>query len=502
MHSGIVHRVNPNRPLLREYLRVSRDASGRECSPNEQHGDHQRDAERQGFDLHPRSYRDIGSASRYAKKARDDFDRMLADLKTGAFDADGLALWEGSRGSRRVSEWALLVDLLSEGRKQVWIHTHGRMYDPSNPRDRRTLLEDAVDSEYESGKTSDRLTRSHASRAVEGRAVGRVTFGYRRVHDETTGKPLGRVPAPDEAKVVVELYLRFASGQNITAIARDFASRGIVNGKGNPFTTMQLRDMLRNRVYIAERAHVPGKETRWWRVPPGEVSITPGQWEPIIERSLFFTVQAILTDPRRVTMKPGGAKHLMSMTARCDVCSGPLRAGVRRGARVYLCNRRGCVLVPQDDLDEIGVRRIVAYLSSPAVFETFRRQGDEAGEELARVDAQLSEVRAELADLSARVSAGELTVAFAARTEPGIQARAAELEQRRVSLSTPAVLRGLITPGEDVAARWEGLDLSQRREVVSVVLSAGLAGELRVVRSPKPGHRVPTVDRVVFARRG
>jgi site-specific DNA recombinase len=427
---------------------------------------------------------------------------MIADLKDGRFDADGLALWEGSRGSRRVSEWALLVDLLSETRKLVWIHTHSRMYDPSKPRDRRTLLEDAVDSEYESGKTSDRLTRSHASRAAEGRAVGRVTYGYRRTHDSATGRPLGRVPEPAEAKVVVDLFERFAGGQALSSIGRDFALAGVEKRSGGPFTTMQLRDMLRNRVYIGERVHVPGRETRWWRVPPGEVSITEGQWPPLVDRAVFFTVQSILTDPRRVTMKPGGAKHLLSMIARCDVCSGPLRAGERRGKRVYLCQRRGCVLVPQDDLDQIGTDRILTYLSTPAVYETFREQGDEAGEALARVDAELSEVRAELADLSVRVAAGELTVGFAARTEPGIQARITDLERQRSSLSTPAVLRGLVAPGEDVAVKWKAFVIAQRREVAALVLTPKLAGELRVLRSAVRGHRTPTADRVVFLREG
>lgn len=487
-------------PTLREYLRVSRDASGRECSPNEQHADHQRDAQHHGFTLHPESYRDIGSASRYAKKARDDFDRMIADLKNGGFGADGLALWEGSRGSRRVSEWALLVDLLSETRKVVWIHTHGRMYTPTNPRDRRTLLEDAVDSEYESGKTSDRLTRSHASRAAEGRAVGRVSYGYRRTHDPDTGRPLGRVPDPVEAEVVRELFTRFAAGQALTAIARDFATRGLVNGRGKPFTTMHLRDMLRNRVYIGERVHIPGKETRWWRVPPDQVSITPGMWEPLVDRSVFFTVQAILTDPARVTMNPGGARHLLSMIARCDPCSGPLRAGERRGEWVYLCNR-GHVMVPQGELDEIGEQRILGYLSAPRVYETLQREGETAGEELGAVDARLAEVRAELADLSARVAAGELTVAFAARTEPGIQARIADLEEQRTRLATPSKLRGVLAPGADVAARWADLDIAARREVVRIVLSVEHAGELRVTRSPSRGHRVPTRERVVFLMR-
>jgi site-specific DNA recombinase len=169
---------------------------------------------------------------------------------------------------------------------------------------------------------------------------------------------------------------------------------------------------------------------------------------------------------------------------------------------VYLCQRRGCVLVPQDDLDQIGTDRILTYLSTPAVYETFREQGDEAGEALARVDAELSEVRAELADLSVRVAAGELTVGFAARTEPGIQARITDLERQRSSLSTPAVLRGLVAPGEDVAVKWKAFVIAQRREVAALVLTPKLAGELRVLRSAARGHRTPTADRAVFLREG
>jgi site-specific DNA recombinase len=59
---------------------------------------------------------------------------------------------------------------------QVKIHvtTHNRTYDPSNGRDRRSLLEDAVDSEYESGKISARLKRAAAANAAPGKPHGRA----------------------------------------------------------------------------------------------------------------------------------------------------------------------------------------------------------------------------------------------------------------------------------------------------------------------------------------
>lgn len=499
--------MTPERPgppqVLREYLRVSvvKDTGGRERerSPNQQHGDHQKDAERQGFTLHANPYRDVGSASRYATKARDEFDRMIADLQAGRFDADGLALWEGSRGSRKMSEWALLLDLLAEGRKAVWIHTHGRMYDTTNHRDRRTLLEEAVDAEYESGKTSDRLIRDHADRAAAGRPAGRVSFGYRAAHDVRTGKLLGRVPDPVNGPLVVELFERFTSGDSLRGVSKDWETRGIVNGTGKPFTVGHLRCMLRNRTYIGERVHMPGKRSRWF-LDPEHATITPGTWEPIVDREVFFLAQAILTDPSRLNTRYG-EQHLLSGVARCDHCSNRLYAMRSNGKRIYRCRDKGCVHVPEDDLDALAVRRILDYLTSPQVYEGLEQAHETVHTELAELDAQLSQARHELLDLETRVAAGRLTLDFAEKVEPGMRARLAEMQTRRDGLTTPSVLRGLIAPGEDAPERWAAItDVSRRRGIAALVLSPPMAGQLRVTRSPIRKRPVSAEQRVVFVR--
>jgi DNA invertase Pin-like site-specific DNA recombinase len=94
----------------REYLRVS--ARGERSIP-EQHDDNTRAAEREDVTL-GQAYEDQGSASRYARRKRDDFDRLIDDLKNGQFGADLLWLWESSRGSRRVGEWVTLIELCEE----------------------------------------------------------------------------------------------------------------------------------------------------------------------------------------------------------------------------------------------------------------------------------------------------------------------------------------------------------------------------------------------------
>ncbi|MET7727737.1 recombinase family protein [Streptomyces mirabilis] len=60
-------------------------------------------------------YEDTGSASRYQRKSRDGFDKLIDDLKKDTFGADVLILWESSRGSRKVGEWITLIELCEEG---------------------------------------------------------------------------------------------------------------------------------------------------------------------------------------------------------------------------------------------------------------------------------------------------------------------------------------------------------------------------------------------------
>jgi DNA invertase Pin-like site-specific DNA recombinase len=73
-----------------------------------------------------------------------------------------------------VGEWVELIEECERNAILIRVTTHGRYYDPRNPRDRRSLLEDAVDSEYESSKVSIRAKRAAAAGALEGWPHGRA----------------------------------------------------------------------------------------------------------------------------------------------------------------------------------------------------------------------------------------------------------------------------------------------------------------------------------------
>ncbi|MFB9307547.1 recombinase family protein, partial [Kibdelosporangium philippinense] len=513
---------------LREFLRVSNDRSGREASLDQQHEVLVADGQRDRFRLHPEPYREVGSASKYAKKARKDFDRLVKDLETGQFGAGGLALWELSRGSRKVKEWAHMIELLEEQGLLVWIHTHRRMYDPRIARDRRTLLEEAIDAEIESHKTSERLMRDVASRAAEGKAAGRLSWGYTRRHDEETGKLIGRVVIPEIAKLVNELFGRVVRGEAISGIEKLWARRGIVNGVGKPFTHAQLVEVLRNRTYIAERVHLPGKQGRWW-YHRDEVRITKGDWPPILKgkkgRKLFFAAQTILDDPSRQKVRPGGSRHLQTMFTLCDECVGPMVVSGKRPSKamknvvrpgkgtaggirnedgegrapIYRCKNKGCVTINKDDLEKFTIEVVLAYLSSPKVYEDLVRLDGEGGQELESLREKLDVLRQEHRDLIQSRKARRITLAAFESLEPDLVNEIETCEKEIRRLETPPVLRGLIEPGVDVRERWEQIDDPvRRRAIVQVVLTPERAGQLRVLKSPGPGKRWPVESRVVL----
>jgi site-specific DNA recombinase len=481
----------------REYLRVSKDTSGRARSVDEQHGDNERAAVERGVKLGVPYVDNSLSASRYAKSARGDFARLLDDLEGGRFGADELWLWESSRGSRKVGEWVTLIELCEKAAVGIFVTTHGRLYDPANARDRRSMLEDAVDSAYESDKTSARQLRAQAATAQAGKPAGKTPYGYKRSYEVRGAKVviLSQDVVPDEAAVVREVYQRLSKGHTLRAIARDLDARGVRTRSGRPFTGSALSDMAVNPTYAGLRAHKAGSGGRYRNLDG--VTLTDATWSPIVDKALWYSVRATLTS--RAGTLPGATSHWLTGTARCHVCDGTLSSNRVKDGTPRLACPKGHVRIEEAELDAYVEKMVLAYLARPDVIDELRR-GASDDAELAGVRDCLAEARAELAALRAAVSSGTLTVASLVAAEPGLVARVEELERRERDLSAPPQLAALITPGRDVKRRWKAAPMSARRDVARLLLVPSLLGQLRVTRSPVDRRPTPVVQRVIWRR--
>lgn len=485
----------------RHFLRVSKDRSGRERSNEEQVADNERRWDELRFVGEP--YREVASASRFAKRQRDEFPRLLADLEAGRFGADVLVMWEGSRGSRRVSEWVTLIEACEDAAVHIAITEDERIYNPANARDRKELIDLANDAEYESARSSGRIKRAAAETAKDGRSIGPVIYGYRRIYDPTTREFVRQEPDPDEAPIVREVFERAEAGHPFRAIARDLNTRGITTRRGKPWSGSELRRMVINIAYIGKRSHV--SLTEWRTLPAAERRARANRqavdaWEPIVTERQWHTVQRTVTDPTR-TMRPrhagqrwGAAVHPFTTTIRCDTCNGPLHVVTYRSPDGhYYCQHKGCCMIVKPALDDYILDALMGYLERDDIAARVTAV-DVTDEAIDAALGDIAKIKAELDELYDAVGSGQATAMMQARAEPAILARLETAEQRYAELTTPPELLSLIKPGPGVRHRWAGLPVAAQRRIARLLLSPAYLGELRV--TPAPRRLAPVEERV------
>lgn len=447
--------------LARPYFRVSRDTSGHLRSPEEQRGDYERDcADHDWAQGTAYAEKKAVGASRYSKGSRGDFEALLADLRADRFGAGVFWLWESSRGSRKVAEWATLCELCEERGVRVYVHTHGRLYDPGNARDRRSMLEDAVDAEYETAKSSERLKRSVKNRARAGRPHGKLNYGYRRVYDITPGGHktfLEQVPDEAQAPVVREIFTRVASGEGLQSIATSLRHRDVAPPRNAAvWRTPTMANMIRCRTYLGERVLNGVTEMR-------------GAWPAIVEEGLFGQANAMLSRPERAPRTDPSVRYLLSGIARCGSCGGPLyrSGGGRRSAPAYYCADKHCVSRNAAGLEEYVVPRVIALLARLQLGV----DDDDADPALEEAQRELEELRARLegfADAAAEgrvTSEGAITPATLARIEARLAPKIEAAQRRVQALRVPRMLAlsRVNGPIEDV---WDDLGIGMQREMI------------------------------------
>ncbi|TDW87268.1 DNA invertase Pin-like site-specific DNA recombinase [Kribbella pratensis] len=487
-----------NTELAREYLRVSKDKSGRRRSVDEQHDDNQTAADERGWTLGDPYADNDKSASRYARKIREDFGKLVGDLETGKFGARYLILWEGSRGSREMEEWVRLIKLCERAGVQFYITSEDRILDPRNDHDWSALISMGQASEVESRKTSKRARRTTAANARAGRPHGICNDGYLRQYDPQTGDLVAQVIDPDRSMIFVALFDLLLQLVPLKEIARRFEAKGWLNKSGRPFQPEHLRALAKTHAYAGLRVHTQGREGSRRVLKPD--LLVEATWPGIVSKEQFWKVQALLDAPERRTTRGGKATHLVSMIGRCGKCPAPIVAAKGRKPQStpkYAC-RYGHVSVDRAEMDTYVTELVFAYLGRPDNYTALLPP--QRTEELTKVRGRIAEVEHELQDLERSLKAREISPRLAGAAE---QEWLTELEQLRKSeqgLRIPVVLQEFLRPDEDVRARWENPDttIAAKREIVRMLFSPDVLGTL--VLGPADYLRQPVHERVQFQK--
>ncbi|MFE9121041.1 recombinase family protein [Streptomyces sp. NPDC007172] len=506
----------------REYARSSKGKGNRTKSINDQHTDNIAAEQEHGPWVWGAPYADTGSGSvQYATKARKDFDRLVADLRSRAFGAPGdiLVLWEISRLSRDMGAGTAVVDLCEAGGYLIHITSEERTYNPANYNDHHALNAGINDAEKENRRLSARTRRGvdanlnarddageHAARPH-----GRIPFGFQRTYELVDGRPrpVDQFAQPEEAELINELFERVESGHTLNKIAEGWLERGIISRTwdakdddgltvtrgGVPFSAATLRAMITRPCYIGLRLH-KGQTVK-------------ASWDGIVPAARFHAVQRIIEDPARRTNRPGGAKHVLTMTMKCGVCAAPVTV-TRRAAGggpkppAYQCHGRGCVRIDKQEVDEFVIGdtdpahpgMVLTYLARPDVYGVVTDAGSSPA--LAAVLGELAPLRAALKEMEDAAPETLAEARVLARSVERLEKKIAGLEAKERAMTAPNPLTAIFQPGGDVRARWLAAPVAVRRKIAAVLLTPGLLGEARIMPVIGRGNRA--VDRIVWHR--
>ncbi|WKD36566.1 recombinase family protein [Streptomyces xanthophaeus] len=437
-------------------------------------------------------FKDTGiSATRHARKRRDDFEEMLDGIR--ARKVRLVVAYEASRYYRDLEVYVRIRKACEEA--GVLLCYNGQIYDLSKSEDRRATAQDALQAESEGEAIRDRNMRTVRLNAERGRPHGPVLDGYKRRYDPDSGELIDQVIHPERATVVTAIWEMALSGRSILAIEREMASRRTLTQHGKPITRTYIRRMLTNPGYMGRRVF-QGKDH------------AEATWPALVSPADFYKVQAVLAAPDRQTSPGPERTHLLSGIMLCGEHPELRATASEPRCEFWTNNRIPSIRCSADYHTTVQERMAVAavesgvlgFLSSSAAEKAFLSVKPDASREQAQ--AQLGRLQAQLDEARAMTTTFKpdgtpvLSVASLAAMEARLLPMIEEAQKTaRPPAELPDLLRELVGNSR-AGSVWEDLELDQQRMVLRLVVTP------RLFRASRPGVRSLEPGRITLSYRG
>jgi site-specific DNA recombinase len=445
------------------YLRISDDSAGEAKGVARQREDCTALAAVRRWE--PVIYQDNDVSAFRRGVVREDFERLLADLKAGQIR--GIVVYDLDRLARQPRDLERVIDLYEETPGLIFASLQGDIN--LSAADGRTMARVMVAfANKASADTGRRVKRKQLQLAREGVLVhaGRVPFGWQAD---------GRTADPDAKQEILKAHERLLAGDKLVHIRNDWEERGVLPlapdgsryGKSDRLQHSTVRRILTNPA-------LAGFKLYRGEVMTGEDGAPiRGAWDAICTPEGLDAVNGVL-DARQRSWQPSGNVYLLSGIARCGKCTLPMRgqfARDRKGNKrpVYACDsgasRKGCggvsrVAGPVDDL----VIRLILEDQGRQQFKAERTAPSWEGE------SELGEAMADINELTEAVKAKRVSMSVMLTLMPDLERRRdALLRERRAALAE-AAQSTVVTVGS--FEEFDALPLDRQRALVLKSLEA------------------------------
>jgi DNA invertase Pin-like site-specific DNA recombinase len=426
-------------PTAAIYLRISQDRAKRAAGITRQREDTKQLAARLGATT-IREYAD-NDRSASNGKPRENYERLLADLRTGALASGDMLL--AYNQDRLVRDLVELEELLAAVRAAgVTLHVTTGVINASTADGRTAARLVGVIARGEVEKVSERVRRAMVSNAEQGRAHGAVRYGWDRVYGPKRSiidEPINEA----QAAIVHEIVSRLLAGDSLHGIAEDLNRRTVRSPRGATWKPTTVK---------------------WLAIRPANASLRvhnghtyPAAWPPIIAPDQHAAVTAIVTDPRRRTSPAGGgrARTLLSGIAIWGPDGTAMYAA--ESQHVYRARRGGQRL--RSDLDAYVSEVVAAWLDSDEAKTLLAELSTDAGR-AALIDAE--RVREQMDAAAKAYAAGALTIDQLTTITSELRPALEDAQQRAQRHAQPAVWADLVGDG----AAFDRLPLDRKRAII------------------------------------
>jgi len=369
------------------YVRVSTAKQGEKgVSLQEQRGAILQYAQRYGLSV-VQWFEERESA---AKRGRPVFTEMMKELRRGK--ARGVIIHKIDRGARNLKDWADLGDLIDAG---LEVHFANESLDLNTRGGRLSAdIQAVVASDY-IRNLREETRKGFYGRLKQGFYPLPAPLGYL-----DRGKARKKELDPDRAPLVAKLFALYGTGQySLHRLLNESRVWVLTNRRGSPLTLNGLSTLLNNPFY-----------TGLMRVRrTGE--LFPGNHQPLITKSLFDRVQAILHG--KTVFRTVRHNFAFRKLVRCGRCQYTLIGELQKGHVYYRCQRRSCATttVREDTVDAYISPSISRLTLDPLEMEyIWGWLVDERAQEDTRCQQELHTTQLRLDEIRSRL--GRLTDAF------------------------------------------------------------------------------------------
>lgn len=446
--------------LAATYERISDDREGRELGVDRQRKDNRAVAEREGLTLvggAPYTDNDL-SASTKAKKARPEYQRLLADARAGRFQV--IVAYTQGRLTRTPREYEDLIDLATQHGIR-FLYVRSPSFDLNTAQGRQIGRTMAAQAAGEAEETAERVARAVTDRVERGEFHGGPR-GYGL-------EPGNRVLREAEAARIRAWATHVLAGGSLRSIAADLNAAGVPTVTGSPWRGEVVRKILLNPRVAGLRVH-NGQEHPSW----SPEIIAPATWRAL---------KVILGNPDR-RLNPGSParKYLGVGLFTCERCPGTtVRTGMNRtGGRTYVCPscHRSWKADPIDDW-LVGPDGLVELLLASEDQRARLLPRRESGVDLAALETEASAIRTNMGELATEyaLARGAVKTALQQGMAAG-EARLAEIEAEIVRAGQVDPLTEIL--GDDPVKVWRGqTDLHRRQAVIRKLMTVTLGPPIR-----------------------